>query len=99
MLKVNSMKLCKSKFKEKANYFYLDAVDYVNAIDLNNFVIPEKVEFTSIKQMVEYAMELVPATALESFASFHYIKNDVMKEEIAMLFKYDNSGNLQTFKC
>ena len=92
------MKLCKNKFKEKVGYFYLDAIDWVcNYTDLNDFILPEKTEFMSIKEMIRYAIDNVPASATESFAKFHYIKNDVIKEETALLFKYYN-GSLKTFQ-
>ncbi len=92
------MKLCKDKFKEKVGYFYLDAIDWVcNYTDLNNFILPEKTEFMSIKEMIRYAIDNVPVSATESFAKFHYIKNDVIKEETALLFKYYN-GSLKTFQ-
>ena len=92
------MKLCKNKFKEKVGYFYLDAIDWVcNDTDLNNFILPEKTEFMSIKEMIRYAIDNVPSSATESFAQFHYIKNDVIKEETALLFKYYN-GSLKTFQ-
>lgn len=92
------MKLRKNKFKEKVGYFYLDAIDWVNNVTcLNNFILPEKTEFMSIKEMIRYAIDNVPASATESFAKFHYIKNDLIKEETALLFKYHN-GSLKTFQ-
>ena len=51
----------------------------------------------SIKEMIRYAIDNVPSSATESFAQFHYIKNDVIKEETALLFKYYN-GSLKTFQ-
>lgn len=94
------MKLTKDKSKEKVGCFYLDAVDFINAYsNLNSFILPEKTEFISMRELIVYATNIVPENATEAFAKLHYIKNDIIQEETALLFRLNKDGTLQQFKC
>lgn len=94
------MKLCKKNCKEIVGYFYLDSIDWVNKNNgLDNFMLPDKTEFTSIKELINYAIELIPNCAFKAFASFHFIKCGVVKTETALLMNYKDDGSVQTFKC
>lgn len=97
---VMKMKLLKTKFKENVGYFYLDAVDFADINNnLNNFILPDKTEFISMRELIVYATNIIPENVTEAFAKLHYVRNDIIQEETALLFKYKKDGTLQQFKC
>lgn len=73
---------------------YLDSVDYVSEIGLNNFLVPDRIGFTSLKQVVNYAKEIVPKRALEAYAHIHTDKH----EADMLIMRKLVDGSIETFK-
>ena len=83
------------KNKNSISIITLESIDYVSYnTGLNHFLIPERREFTSLKQVVLYATQQVPQDAIFSTA---HICSDKFDGDI-LLKKVFADGSVQTFQ-
>ncbi len=83
------------KNKNFISIINLESIDYVsNNTGLNHFLIPERREFISLKQVVSYATQQVPQDAIFSTAHIH---SDKFDGDI-LLKKVFADGSVQTFQ-
>lgn len=83
------------KNKNSISIITLESIDYVSHnTGLNHFIIPERREFISLKQVVLYATQQVPQDAIFSTA---HIRSDKFDGDI-LLKKVFADGSVQTFQ-
>ena len=83
------------KNKDSISIITLESIDYVSYnTGLNHFLIPERTDFISLKQVVSYATQQVPQDAVFSTA---HIRSDKFDGDI-LLKKVLTDGSVQTFQ-
>lgn len=82
------------KSKETPKIF-LDSIDYFSdRTCLNHFLIPDKTEFTSFKELMNYAINRVPNDSLEAYAHLHC----GIKSVVVLLSRVLVDGSVEYFR-
>lgn len=83
------------KNKDSISTIILDSIDYVSSnTGLNHFLIPDRTDFISLKQIVTYATRQVPQDAILATAHIH---SDRFDGDV-LLKKVFADGSVQTFQ-
>lgn len=82
--------------KKKPNKtIYLDSIDFISSdTGLKNFIIPNMTEFSSLRELLNYAFANTPKNSLESYAHIH---NENSSQDV-LIFQRLEDGSTKYFQ-